>query len=63
MDEPINLDEIRHTWPYMEKTCALCAWALPMIDTDDRCRYFGKEVDPQQPACDYFVNRYVEYWL
>jgi hypothetical protein len=30
------------------------------LDSDNKlCRYFNKTVEPQLPACNYFVNWYV----
>ena len=62
MNETIDWNEIRLTWPYMDRICELCAWTLPTADLNNenkRCRYFDKMVEPQLPACNYFVNWYV----
>ncbi|MCL2299727.1 MAG: hypothetical protein FWC27_06225 [Firmicutes bacterium] len=61
MDNEIDWEEVRLTWPYMDKICELCVWALPSADLtsrDKHCRYFNKTVEPQLPACNYFVNWY-----
>ena len=63
MEEPRDWDEIRRTYPYMEKICTLCVWSLPTMQKNDLCRLFTKEVVPQNPACDYFVNRYVQFLI
>jgi len=61
MDE-INYGELRLTWPYMDKICAHCIWAN-VSDEYKLCGYFNKAVEPQQPACNYFVNWYVRCLL
>ena len=64
--EELDLESIRRTYPYMDKKCALCLWAHPTADLDKEgewCNYFEKEVGSQQPACDFFVNRFVRYLL
>ena len=61
-----TLEKIRQIYPYMEKKCALCAWALPSADMDSEgawCRHFDKDVDLRQPACDYYINYYVRFLL
>ena len=65
MNDEINWDEIRLTWPYEDKTCDCCVWALPTADLGNenkRCRYFNKEVE-RQPACNYFVHWVVGHLL
>ena len=66
MDEFIDLEVIRKTYPYMDKTCGLCIWAHPSANLeieDDWCEYFDKDVPRPQPACDFFVNRYIQYFF
>ena len=67
MNNEIDWELIRKTYPYMEKNCGLCAWAFPSanLDREDEwcCSYFDKEVLSRQAACDFFVNRYVRYLL
>ena len=60
------LEEIRLTYPYMDKVCINCVWystSADLCSVDGWCRYHDKEVAPRQPACDYFVNRYARYLL
>ena len=60
------LKEIRLTYPYMEKICGNCIWNLPWSEADDEnewCRYYDKKINPQLPACDYYVNLNVRYLL
>ena len=60
------MEEIRLTYPYMDKVCINCFWDSPSADlnsVDEWCRYFDKEVTMRQPACDYFINRYVQYLM
>ena len=64
MNESIDWKELRLTWPYMDKICELCAWALPTADLESenrQCRYFNKTVEQQQEACNYFVHWYVKH--
>jgi len=59
MDKTIDLEELKLTWPYLDKICEHCLWALPTADLcseDNHCRYFNKTVEPQLPACNYFVH-------
>ena len=57
-------EEIRRTYPYMDKKCDICRWALPdMGSEDDWCDYHKKAVSPQQAACDCFINYYAHVWL
>jgi len=66
MDEPINWDEIKLTWPYIDKICERCVWALPttnLSSEDVDCRYFNKTINPQLPACNYFVHWIVRHLL
>jgi len=59
MEEIIDWDELKLTWPYLDKICGHCVWALPTADLsseDKHCRYFNKVVEPQLPACNYFVH-------
>jgi len=58
-NEPIEWEELKLTWPYMDKICENCAWALPTAELNsenEHCRYFNKTVEPQDEACHYFVH-------
>jgi len=53
--------------PPIEKICLHCIWRIPSaylaIIRNDWCERDDKEIDPQQPACDYFVGQSLKYLL
>ena len=60
MDE----DELREILEDIKMVCRHCVWRMPseyLTIENDWCGRDEKEIEPQQPACENFINRFIGY--
>lgn len=60
MDE----EELKEILKDMKMICRYCVWRISseyLAIENDWCRRDDKEVRPQQPACENFINYFIEY--